>query len=589
MRKVKLFLVYVSVISTVLVFSKCSLNEDIAKITDSLDSLQIIIGTPEFKTSLHIEFVDAKTNERIEDQDVRITLGGTDAGYVYNNVGERNPYYTAHSGMIDLAIDPHINNMIANKPLSFSISTSATNYAPANQDVEIFEAKRNRIVVPMINLNNPPEGVTVVSNTNIGTTDNNGSLLLPTYIQFVPNGRLIKSSSENVISGIELPEGLILLDYFGKPLKGKVELRAWIENFKNANLSHNYYSSSLYQMFANYGMQLVVRTTNDTELVGSIMNGNFKITLSLPNDYLNTVTNKSVNVGDEFKRICYVRGPIIYKDNTITELKIDTVRVNNGTKYIEFSTKSFSGWWGEPISDICNNTGPIFKFVTDSNDYSTVTAIYKSKWNSLILSKNVSLHQSWNDRNFKTRYLPKGVTTHLFKPFSGTNDEIEWSFSPDSIVVPNSCDSNTFIIKAKKQVKPGIEYIDVDIDLTILSKTNKKIAIKPNLWVYYARYGWNSQSNMDAEMKNGKITLHAMIDKNQGLSIEYRLDIYIGDERYRAKMFCQKLNNKYEIKFGFDDYPTEYFYMNPTTVRNSINVVEIKYNLTLSESSFNLF
>lgn len=56
---------YITVIVTSLLFSECTLNEDLTNLKSSVSDLKLFIGTPEFKTGVHLDFIDAKTNAYI--------------------------------------------------------------------------------------------------------------------------------------------------------------------------------------------------------------------------------------------------------------------------------------------------------------------------------------------------------------------------------------------------------------------------------------------------------------------------------------------------------------------------------------------
>ena len=73
------------------------------------DSLKIVVATPEFKTFIHFEFVDAKTGDYLYSgtQNVSVKVTGKDANNVYNTLGEGLDTYKSLRGMLDLVIDPH--------------------------------------------------------------------------------------------------------------------------------------------------------------------------------------------------------------------------------------------------------------------------------------------------------------------------------------------------------------------------------------------------------------------------------------------------------------------------------------------------
>ena len=213
MKSLKKPLVYVVLALVPMLFSKCTLSDDFAKLKSSSDSVRIFISTPVFKTKAHVEFVDAKTREIISGSNISLSLSGTDAASIYNNIGQKFDKYTSTFGMIDLVVDPHKVDTSAMKinPLRFDVSTGASGYVSTVKSIEISSANTNNVVVPLIKLSNLPEGINVVTNTNMTSSTSNGTV-----------GQTATESLNAGKQNVQIPAGVILKDTNGNPVTGTI-------------------------------------------------------------------------------------------------------------------------------------------------------------------------------------------------------------------------------------------------------------------------------------------------------------------------------------------------------------------------------
>ena len=176
MKTLKKPLVYVALALVPLLFSKCTLSQDLDKLQSSVDSIQIVVGTPQFRNTIHFEFVDAKTKQYITGKTLNLKVTGTGATYVYDNIGNKADSYNANNGMLDLVIDPHIDSTyMAANPIRVNVTPVVDGYLSQTQQVEVTHQRMKNVTVSLVSLTgNNPEGVKVSSQSNTPTYDTQG-------------------------------------------------------------------------------------------------------------------------------------------------------------------------------------------------------------------------------------------------------------------------------------------------------------------------------------------------------------------------------------------------------------------------------
>ena len=76
------------------------------------------------------------------------------------------------NGMLSLIVDPHKVDAftIGKNPVKFDIIVSLPGYAGVTRSITIQEYKTINIIVPLVKLDDTPEGVTVIENTSFASS-----------------------------------------------------------------------------------------------------------------------------------------------------------------------------------------------------------------------------------------------------------------------------------------------------------------------------------------------------------------------------------------------------------------------------------
>lgn len=170
-----------------------------------------------FNNTISVRFENANPNsaEFAPGASLRVQLVGEDAAEIFTLGGSKQ--FVAANGFLNLAVNP---NLVATKqnPIRFNIIASAGGYANANYEVVISEAGNAIVNVPMIKLDELPQGVSYGENRH--TIDAEGKSATDMELKIDP--------SANNPEGfhVKIPAGVALLDESGSPLTGEVKMLA---------------------------------------------------------------------------------------------------------------------------------------------------------------------------------------------------------------------------------------------------------------------------------------------------------------------------------------------------------------------------
>jgi hypothetical protein len=144
---------------------------------------------------------------------------------------------------------------------------------------------------------------------------------------------------------------------------------------------------------------------------------------------------------------------------------------------------------------------------TDKIDYSTFEirddVVYR---NRIVPSQFIGV---WNNPRAQNRtnlnFNPeKGVVTHKFSMYNGNDPDKIYQFIPESIDV-SGCDRKSYTVTIKETMNPAIEYITVNLIMSLRSETNTQLVVKPNGQIYLNNYAPNR--NINYTVSQGKATL----------------------------------------------------------------------------------
>lgn len=176
--------------------------------TKPSEGFTISINPDVFDNVVAVKFYDAAT-PGVAPTNINLTITGPDAQSIYEISGYKQ--FNVVDGVISLGLLPAAAPT-EGKPATFVINAEADGYLPVRIPVTILQGQASKLVtVSMVNLDNPPPGVTVVqkattlSGNAIGTAE---SIETPT------------GTASDVSTAIELPAGTTFSDASGNQISG---------------------------------------------------------------------------------------------------------------------------------------------------------------------------------------------------------------------------------------------------------------------------------------------------------------------------------------------------------------------------------
>jgi hypothetical protein len=567
----KVFILPLAVL-LVLFFSKCTLQEDLNKLKESLDSLQIVIANPEFSTYAHIEFRDAKTDDYISGKTITVTIDGKNAAAIFNNLGSKQTSYTTKVGFIDFIIDPHAvdTTKIGTDPLEFTVTTSIDGYVDATQKVIISHTKLNTAVVKLINITSAPAGVTVAVNNNFTTTlsgvvANTGTQLMNGGQQSVaiPKGTVLKDETGNILSGTVKTE----IVYFDPTSDDAVDA---FPGGSNVSVVMNNQEEQV--QFLSAGMFDVDVTAGGND-VKTLTNGGITLKTVLPKGFMHPKLGRLVQAGDVIELWSLDEGNGEWKFE-----KMDTVRQSGTDLVLEETVKHLSSWNWDWYYSTCTY-GPKFIFkgnITGNNNYASVVATANNGSFTKSSSVKVDPNDYWYD-NLQLYYTPSNTPTTVTFTDAGGDPGRPLTFSPSSINISNLCSGQTYEITVNQTIVPTNE-ITVNLNLSATSATNTQILVRPSAIFYYRTptSNWNY-----FYLTNGQASI------NLRTGVNYTIYGYFGNNSGTANLKIDKTgettaNVTFTPNINFSDGTLPQSITVPATISN--NVINVVYTAVLPDN-----
>lgn len=510
----KLFFGILPVLFVVLT-SRCTLAEDIEKLTGVADSLQLVVGTPKFETGVHLEFRNGKTNSYVDETDVEVRVSGKNAGDVYNNLGMKETPYITKLGILELIINPAKVDTAAMRtnPLEFEVTVTASGYNPVTQRVRLFGKGMEKVAITMIKLSDTPDGVTAQQASTFAVAGLTGTTVLPSTITM--NG-----GDQNV----RLGAGVRLKDAAGNPVSGTVSATVVYfdpssQDAQDAfpgglNVTAQMDNNTTEQIqFVSAGM-FDLRLSAGGTPVKSFENGGITLSTTVPETLINPNTGQPVQANDviELWSLDEGSGQWVFE-------KMDTVRLKNGKLTLEETVTHLSTWNWDFFYNSCTY-GPKFVFrgaLTNEYNYMKVKSQVQSSFytkESFITFNTITNHYY----NYLQLYnTPSGQRTSFTFEDAGIDPTRRFTFSPATFTIDNLCNGQVYYIDVTEEILP-IEQVTVNIDISASSESNPQLVIRPNMYMYYLQTNSSYWNYNYMYLNNGKATINLQLNRNYTIS-----------------------------------------------------------------------
>lgn len=562
--------------------SRCTLADDIEKLKGAVDSLQLVIGTPSFETGVHLDFINAKTKNYVDETEVKVTVTGTHAQDVYNNLGVRENPFLSHHGMMELIIDPRKVDTTAMKttPFEFDVTVAATGYNSVTQRVKLYGAGMEKISITLIKLNDAPAGISASANSNFVGTNSSGNTNQQSTIN-------MNAGQQSVTIGA----GVGLRDASGNPVTGTVA----------ANVVYFDPTSQTAQDAFPGGLNVTAQMDdNSTEDIQFVSAGMFDVRLSAGGKKVSSFDNGGITLKTEVPaELTNPNTGQPLKENDVIELwsqdegtgqwvfeKMDTVRKVNGKLVLEETVTHLSLWNWDFYYNMCSN-GPRFVWrgnLTSEWTYGKITSKINNSWYNYSTYTPISTSAGSYYNNLQLYRVPSNVAAQFTFADAGWDAYRKLSFNPSTLNISNLCDGRTYYIDVTEQYTP-IENITVNIDVSASSASNSQLVIRPNANLYYRQtassyYYWSTMY-----LRNGKSTITLQLDK------PYEIQAAFGNNYGRGTLRIEKSGTS-KLKIIMTPNIQVGSVVNagqPITLevdRPANNVVTVKYNAVLPDNVF---
>ena len=568
MKKLSRLIVYVALALTPMLFSHCTLTEDLGKLKTSLDCVKIALGTPEFKALAHLQFVDAKTNQYIADV-ATVTVGGKNASAIYNTLGQSATTCKTMMGMLDLIIDPHLATALDTNPVEFTVTTNLAGYVNVTQKVVFIENKIKSVTIPLIKISDAPQGVSVSQKTNFASATNTGALTLP--------------ASESLNSGaqtVDIQQGVILKDASGNPVTGTVNSQVVFFNPTNSTAQASIPGG------LDVSAKMADGTTSGIKMVSAGMYG---VNLTSGNQEVKTFENGGIHIKTKLDpTMINPKTGVSIKENDVIEMwsknegsgewmfeKVDTVRKVGTDLVLEETVKHLSMWNWDFFTNSCFYGAKIVFKGDNARVSGTVTTNVYS-WDFHKTDYFSALPGDPTDGFIQLYNTPNNKAAKL--TFTSTTPGV--TFTPSVLDVSDLC-SGSYEVTINKSTTAIPGALTVMTDISLSSKSQPDMLIKPNASIYLRPSGTSTSWIINS-------ILYGVGTLNIQLGVDYDILAMYGTSNATAKLRVDKVNDSLVVTCT----PT----VNSGSTSNTVtlppipipanNTIIVKYNIVLSDNVF---
>ena len=599
MKKLNKLLVYIALATMPMLFSHCTLTEDLGKLKTSLDSVKIALGTPQFNTLAHLKFVDAATNLPIEDQDVKVTISGKDAALMYNNMGAHLTEYTGKWGLLDLVVDPHKVDTAAlrSNPIEFVITPTMAGYVGDPQKVFLLNPGTNNITLSMINLSAPPAGYYSSTNVIVGNTNSNGQISGGTQISLAPR-RISRTTSVlgNFQGTIQFLSGTTFLDASGNTLIGSLSY-----DFSSMGDDRNgwplyTHTGNWYKKITKYfafSLQFYITPIGGvkTPVANFGNNGGIIFASGITSNFINELTGVAYKEGDKIDRWQTTSlldgGSNINSTQDVIRQMVSLGGDGLGLKDTLKNVSDLKSTWGiaknaSPVSATININGVITRpntlvnLLIQKHDLNYT----QTGWGELLSWRNLDLYNPTGSKQLIYYYL---TTDSYGSDFFSIQDSYGLTIYPQGFSYTPDFSSSTFgftqNITVAEDIASATDLVTANINLTVESQSSPSIGIKPNVNIQVGVSG-NMQTY---KLKDGKTSLSLKIDQ------PYIVRGQFGTSSAVGILTVKKVDKNYVGTFQLSMGSTLGQEQTFTVVNNGDKTIDINYTISVSSDVFNQF
>lgn len=188
--------------------------------TCNKDINNISVNYKSFTTTYDFVFLDAKSRDLIGEASslsVSVEFKGLDAGLIRDISGANSTNYKSDKGFLSIGIKTDTKLPSPTNPLQFVMVANVNGYISTSLPVTICDTVHGSMEIQMVNLSDPPTGISVVESNSLvinnGVVSSTVNLSTPLVNKLTTNATLV------------VPQGAVLKDKDGALLSGTANIR----------------------------------------------------------------------------------------------------------------------------------------------------------------------------------------------------------------------------------------------------------------------------------------------------------------------------------------------------------------------------
>jgi hypothetical protein len=465
------------------------------------EGVDLTVSANIYKSPMLIQFVDANNNSTTLPKDLTVSISGPNKDLVLDDLGGKD--FKVAGNLLSLVLAEKANPT-EDAPVEFTVSVKGTNYAATNYTIAITDTSSSTYTIPLTNLSALPDGVKSISKITSLTAGE--TIVIPA------------STNKPEVAKITIAPGTQVKDENGLVINST--------SVSSTIIQYGTGTDDAFNSFPNDGIANTIKFKDGTTDGGSFIHAGFvdiemtaagknvksfstplNMTLSLHPNVVNPDTDEPVAVGEQVPVFSYNRNNDEWTEEGVAAITKDA----SGNLVANFKVPHLSTWtiaWPTKGKNCGTKT---YKAKISSNvmfqtaRYTAQISITKAESNRYKKTYSVNI-KNGSVLIFKIKKAPKGYSTRII------------IYDKESKIVGSSgtfstCTNKTVTIPVKIPTPHPVssnntetadeEAVKVNLDFTAAC-TNKKVSIKPTVWVKLVD-GSNTEQLIN--VVNGKATL----------------------------------------------------------------------------------
>jgi hypothetical protein len=502
----------------------------LTRCTKPTKDFEFSINAKVFDQTVGVQFYDPK-NPAVPPQNITLTIEGPDAGGVYEISGRK--VFTVVDGIISLGIHPSLVPT-EDKPVEFVLRASAPGYMSVRQPIKVTKgAAVQMMVISMINIDNPPAGVTVVTE-NVPLTG--GSTTADVNIATTP------APGEPAVS-LAIPQGTSFRDVNGNPINGgSLEITMVGFNTLHAGATNAFpggYASDditdengnkIRGLFTTAGFMDVEMSIGGVEVRQFSQPVNMSI--GLANGQINPVTGAAFAAGNQIPVWSYNHdnGAWAFEQNA-------TVTENGGQLSIPFAANHLTGFSGAEVTQLCTSGSIVFNTGLSNTESFLIDIITET--GTFPITKMV---QVGNGAQIQIPELTQESGTINVYRNTAENSQTDWNVrsTPVGTYTGQFCPGSPITVNLNV---PAATPITFDIQGRCTNSNAPNAIVRPTVDVWYRLKNSNSIYSLLGQVQNGYF---ATTNLNYMSSYDFKV-IWNGNTTFLRSKTIDSLSYQREI------------------------------------------